>query len=94
MIFEFKFNNDRSQHQKGNGSDGYTMSMLLMSLKNMTEHSKFDCEFYNFIREIYGIDVKFRDRESSDGKNHWRIIESIEMPDEVYTMLLLIHERH
>ena len=61
------------------------ISLLLIALREKTEYDQFSLEFYDYIRETYKIDVNF----TPTG-----IIESIEMPDDVYTMLLLMNERH
>ena len=78
------FSRDRRTVRSRPEPNQVKMSLLLMTLKNHLGFDNFDDEFYNFVRETYKIDTKFRDGN---------IIDSIEMPDEVYTMLLLIHNR-
>ena len=80
MIFFF---NKKADQNYVNPEQTIKVSLLIMKLNEHLGFNKFDHEFYDFIRENYKIDTKFL---------LGNIIESIEMPDDVYTMLLLMYD--
>lgn len=60
---------------------------MFLVLKSQTEYEECNSAFYDYIDETYNIHVT-RTKEST-------FIDTIEMPDEIYTMLLLmIQGRH
>lgn len=86
----FYYNQDGLVNRgRQNNPELVRMSWILMMLKNKSGFDQYDDEFYNFIYRTYNIDVKFNKSIRTN-----KIITSIEFPDEIYTMLLLMYETY
>ena len=80
----FYFNEEYRNHQERLEAQvrAERMARLLTSLKTKYNYSDFTKEFYDEVREKYGIIITRIENET--------LIRTIEIPDDVYTMLLLI----
>lgn len=82
MIFyfneQYRDHNERFEAQ----ARAEHMARLLTVLQDKSEHNDFTKEFYKEIQEQYNIVIT----RTQDGT----LIKSIEMPEEIYTMLLLL----
>jgi hypothetical protein len=70
-------------------SNEFGMFQILGMLKRKLGFNEYSDEFYDSIREIYGVDVQFIQEPAS-----YKSIYSIEVPNEIYTMLLLMYSNN
>ena len=77
-----------NNHLPAPGEEEYAlhrnMSQILLNLRNDSGFIFFDDDFYNYVKGEHGIDAMFSEKYTMV-----RHLEYIDLPDEVFTMLLL-----